>query len=105
MNTLRRIMRAKKVDVNQAEIVAEFRRLGWEVIDTHELGNGFSDIVCVRKLKESLNNLGGRTWDVRLIEIKNGNAPYSKAEVEFMEKYPGLVTTVRSIEDVKELFG
>jgi hypothetical protein len=92
-------MRAKKVDVNQAEIVAEFRRLGWEVIDTHELGKGFPDIIAVK------HDSFWDYWSIRFIEIKNGNAPYSPAEVEFMERYPGLVTTVRSIEDVKELFG
>jgi hypothetical protein len=102
MNTLRRIMRAKKVDVNQAEIVAEFRRLGWEVIDTHELGKGFPDILITFHWD---SKVGYSRWETILVEIKNGNTPYSKAEVEFMEKYPGLVTTVRSIEDVKELFG
>jgi hypothetical protein len=93
-------MRAKKVDENQAEIVAEFRRLGWKVIDTHELGKGFPDIFVVKEIM----GLPG-FWKKILVEIKNGNAPYSPAEVEFMERYPGLVTTVRSIEDVKELFG
>jgi hypothetical protein len=93
-------MRAKKVDENQAEIVAEFRRLGWEVIDTHELGKGFPDVIVVRdKWGES------GIFSIYLVEIKNGNAPYSPSEKEFMAKYPGLVTTVRSIEDVKELFG
>jgi hypothetical protein len=89
-------MRAKRVDENQAKIVAEFRRLGWEVIDTHDYGKGWPDLVVVKYYK---------VWIINLIEIKNGNAPYSPAEVEFMAKYPGLVTTVRSIGDVKELFG
>jgi hypothetical protein len=92
-------MRAKKVDVNQAEIVAEFRRLGWEVIDTHELGKGFPDVIVVR------DYFNVKDWKKYFVEIKNGNAPYSPAEVEFMEKYPGLVTTVRSIQDVVEKFG
>jgi hypothetical protein len=96
----------KKTDNNQKEIVAEFRRLGWEVIDTHCLGGGFPDVVVVME-----GFVGGETdyghyqYDIRLVEIKNGNAPYSKAEIEFIEKYPGLVTTVRSVEQVKELFG
>jgi hypothetical protein len=98
-------MRAKKVDENQDEIVAEFRRLGWEVIDTHELGKGFPDVIAIQRIKEHGMDSIGRTWDRRFIEIKNGNAPYSPAEVEFMARYPGLVTTVRSIDDVKELFG
>jgi hypothetical protein len=89
----------KKTDNNQKEIVAEFRRLGWEVIDTHCLGGGFPDVVIFKQgiLNQCLFH--------HFIEIKNGNAPYSPAEVEFMERYPGLVTTVRSTQDVKDLFG
>jgi hypothetical protein len=99
MNTLRRIMRAKKVDVNQAEIVAEFRRLGWEVIDTHELGKGFPDIIAYNITQHPSLALSA------FIEIKNGNAGYTDSEIKFMKNHPYLVTTVRSIEDVKELFG
>ena len=37
--------RDRKTDNNQHEIIAEFERLGWSVIDTHTLGKGFPDIV------------------------------------------------------------
>jgi hypothetical protein len=83
---------AKKVDANQSEIVAEFRRLGWEVFDSHCIGKGFPDLVVSK-------------WcgNVHLIEVKNGNADYTPDEIEFIEKFP--VTTIRHKEDVDVLFG
>ena len=95
--------RAKRVDNNQAEIVAEFRRLGYKVEDYSDCGKGRPDIMV---LYNSPNiNYEPRYYVKALVEIKNGNAPYTKAEIAFMERYPGLVTTVRSKEQVKELFG
>jgi hypothetical protein len=97
--------RAKRVDNNQAEIVAEFRRLGWEVIDYSDCGKGRPDILVATNTRLVNGDTGEYMWEVYPVEIKNGNAPYTKAELAFMERYPGLVTTVRSVEQVKELFG
>lgn len=74
-------MRAAKVDANQPEIVATFRKLGCEVAHTHMVGSGFPDIVV-------------RCGDiVRLVEIKDGAKPPSarkltKPEAKFHETWP-----------------
>jgi hypothetical protein len=92
-------MRAKKVDENQAEIVAEFRRLGWTVQDLHTHGGGVCDIMITKyTANESILDC-----PVHLIEIKSKSGRYTKSELDFILHFP--VITVRSIEDVKELFG
>ena len=97
--------RAKRVDNNQTEIVAEFRRLGLEVIDYSDCGKGRPDILVATNTRLMDGDTGEYMWEVFLVEIKNGNATYTKSEIAFMERYPGLVTTVRSVEQVKEIFG
>ena len=96
-------MNPKRIDSNTHEIKAAFEELGWAVIDTHEVGKGFPD--CVVAFVHFPISSEEPNYLVRLVEIKNGNAPYSKSEKEFMAKYPGLVKTVRSVEDVMEQFG
>jgi hypothetical protein len=91
-------MRAKRVDENQSEIVAEFRRLGWTVKDLHAFGGGVCDIM-ITKYTTDENILD---CPVHLIEIKSENGKYTEAEVDFILHFP--VTTVRSIEDVQKMF-
>lgn len=86
---------AKKIDSNTHEIKRAFEELGYEFIDTHEVGKGYPD-----------SNVRRPDWSfVMQVEIKNGNAPYTQDEIKYMIKHPGLVKTVRSVEDVKEMFG
>jgi len=95
-------MRAKKVDENQSEIVAEFRRLGWGVEITSSFGCGWPDLFVARVYTA---DDGTCSWEYHLVEIKSKTGKYTKAQEGFMHKFPGLAITVRSIEDVKELFG
>jgi hypothetical protein len=91
--------RAKKVDANQSEIVAEFRRLGWTVKDMHDFGRGMCDLM-ITKYTPYESIMDSRVY---LVEIKSEMGRWTKPEMEFVLHFP--VTTVRSIEDVKELFG
>ena len=85
--------RAAKVDDNQSKIVKAFRRMGWSVAPTHQLGKGFPDIVI------------GKSGVNLLIEIKDGDKVPSKRkltpdEEEFHAKWRGQIAIVESIDDV-----
>ena len=88
--------RAAKVDDNQPEIVAAFRRLGCVVFPTHQIGNGFPDIAvrCGKML--------------RLVEIKDGAKPKSaqkltEKEAAFHEQFTGCVDICASLDDVERM--
>lgn len=57
--------RIAKVDANQAEIVAALRKVGASVTPTHQIGNGFVDLV-----------VGFRSRNY-LFELKDGTKPPS----------------------------
>ncbi len=93
-------MRAKRVDVNQPEIVAALRAVpGVVVFHTHEVGKGFPDIVV--------------SWHGRqnyLFEIKDPNKPPSKrklteAEQKFHDTWPGQVDVIETAEEVLLIMG
>lgn len=84
---------AAKVDVNQKEIVAAFRKFGCSVLMLHTVGSGCPDIL-VAKCKRNI-----------LIEIKDGRKPLSaraltKDEQKFHESWRGDVRIVESLGDV-----
>lgn len=88
--------RAAKVDANQPEIVAAFRRLGCVVFPTHQIGNGFPDIAvrCGKML--------------RLVEIKDGAKPKSaqkltEKEAAFHDQFAGCVDICASLDDVDRM--
>jgi len=71
-------MYAKKVDVNQDEIVRALRKLGASVFPLHDVGRGCPDLLC---------GLHGATF---LVEVKRDKrATFTKAQVEFMLKWKG----------------
>ena len=85
--------RAAKVDRNQAEIVAAFRKFGCSVLPLHTVGSGCPDI-CVGLNKKSV-----------LVEIKDGSKPKSdreltKDEEKFHNEWRGSLFVVESLEDV-----
>lgn len=89
--------RAARIDDNQPEIVGEFRRLGWAVAHTHQVGKGFPDLVVAREDR------------IELIEIKDGNKPPSRQrltpdEQRFHEEWPAPIAIVTCIEDVRVRF-
>ena len=84
--------RAAKVDANQPEIVAAFRKLGWYVLIISQLKN-CCDIIVSKE---------GRTIAV---EIKDGtNIPseqkLSEGELKFKDEWQGEYKLIVSIDDV-----
>ena len=86
---------AKRVDKNQQEIVAEFRRLGFSVYITSHVGAGFPDLICGMNDKHTI-----------LVEIKSSDkAKFTDAQSEFMSKWTGgPVVRIDSIEGVHRLY-
>jgi Holliday junction resolvase len=84
-------MRAAKVDLNQAEIVAAFRKLGCCVMHMHTLGKGVPDILVARR---------GRLW---LVEVKGAKGKLTPDQEEFHAAWP--VHIVRSVDDAIKLMG
>lgn len=85
---------AKKVDKNQQEIVAEFRKLGFCVYITSHVGRGFPDILVGMEGKHTV-----------LVEIKSDEkAKFSEAQLDFMKNWTGgAVIRIDSIEGVHKL--
>lgn len=80
-------------DDNHAEIAQAFRRLGWTVHDTSQVGGGFPDLVVAN---------GGVNL---LVEVKDGAKPPSArkltpAEQEFHARWRGRVVVIKSVDDV-----
>lgn len=60
--------RAARVDRNHAEIREALRRAGVAVVDTHDLGKGFVDLVAVHR----------HTGHAVLLEVKDGSLSPSR---------------------------
>lgn len=87
--------RAAKVDRNQPEIVAEFRRLGWYVLIVSQLKNCCDIIVSKRGVTVA-------------IEIKDGEKPESAqqlsvGELKFQQEWQGDYAIVKNIEQVRTI--
>lgn len=78
---------AAKVDANQGEIVEAIRAAGYYVCDTHALGNGFPDLLCVNKHGQ-----------VILFEIKTPSGRLTHDELKFHHEFRGPLYIVRSAE-------
>ena len=87
--------RACKKDANQDEIADAFRRLGWDVIDTHEHAQytpGWPDLVAIRPDA------------VVPIEVKNKRGRLTEDEEVFAALHPDWAPViVRTVDDVVEL--
>ncbi|WP_372857659.1 hypothetical protein [Pseudoalteromonas sp.] len=89
--------RAAKVDDNQKEVVALFRKLGWTVLIISQLKN-CCDIIISKN---------GRTV---AIEIKDGSKPPSQrklsdGEIKFRDSWQGEYALIETQSDVIELNG
>ena len=81
----------KRVDANHAEIRDGLRDLGFYVFDSSMFGKGFPDLIVRGK---------GR---VILLEIKDGDAKLTDAEIKFHEMFSGLgVYIVRTLYEAIE---
>lgn len=84
-------MRVAKVDANQPEIVAAFRKCGFQVAHIHTVGKGVPDIIVAR----AGNNV--------LVEIKDGGKSLTDDEKRFHATWPGDLRIVRNVDDVLKI--
>jgi Holliday junction resolvase len=89
------MIRAARIDRNQPEIVAAFRKLGWSVL-------------IISQLKNCCDVIVSKNMITIAIEIKDGEKPLSKqklteGEVKFMESWQGRYEIVRSVDDVVKI--
>ena len=87
--------RAAKVDVNQPEIVAAFRRLGWSVL-------------IISQLKKCCDIFVAKGGVTIAVEIKDGDKPpsarkLSEGEQDFKDNWLGQWELIESVDDVIEL--
>lgn len=80
-------MRAKREDVNHAEIRDGLRKAGYYVWDMHDMGDGFPDLLCCTKVYSI----------AVLLEVKQPGEKLTPAQVEFHKKYPGPKAIVYSL--------
>lgn len=83
-------MRARKIDLNQREIVEAFRAMGCSVFITSSQGCGFPDIIC------------GRAGKNYLFEIKSKTGKLTPKEKAFFDIWNGQVKIIRTREEVFE---
>lgn len=86
-------MRAKRVDVNQKDIVHALRTLGATVVDLSGVGKGCPDLLI------GFNN---KTY---LIEIKRDKqAKFTPQQLQFYELWRGgIIARIESIDDAIDL--
>ena len=94
---------AKRVDANQADIVAALRARGWSVRVTSDIGKGFPDLTIMR--------LDDGWWRGHLIEVKDGAKPKSKRQLtpdeiemhDWLRAAGASVVVVETVADVEAL--
>ena len=86
-------MRAKRVDVNQKEIVAALRQLGFSVTDLSAVGKGCPDL------------LTGKNGVTYLLEIKRDNkAKFTPQQIEWQNAWNGgIFARIEKVDDILEL--
>lgn len=87
---------AAKTDRNQPESVHQLRMMGCDVLCTHQMGEGFPDLIA------AVN------WLNLLIEIKDGKKPPSarkltQQQVLFHRDWRGLKFIVKDSEEIADL--
>jgi hypothetical protein len=91
-------MRAKKVDLNQMEIVATLRKIGATVQSLASVGNGCPDLLV------------GYQGINYLMEVKDGDKVPSAQkltpdQVKWHIEWRGVVHIVRSVDDAFQVLG
>ena len=101
--------RACSKDANQDEIADVFRRLGWDVIDTHQFAQflpGWPDLVVIRGRLLTPASSGLLVWGsvVLGIEIKAPGGRLTVDELAFAMAHPEWAPiVVRTVDDVVRL--
>ncbi len=68
----------RRTDANHAEIAGALQAAGYYVFDTHCLGKGFPDLLCVSKSHIPV-----------LLEVKTDAGKLNARERQFFAEYPG----------------
>ncbi len=76
-----------KKDTNHDEVVGYLKSLFWTVRDTHDLGDGFPDVIASKP--------GANV----LCEIKSTTGELTGPEAEFLSTWPGPWRILRNLED------
>jgi hypothetical protein len=84
--------RAAKVDRNQPEIVAAFRRAGWSVQHLHGVGAGCPDL-CVAGKRAGVDVMA-------LVEVKMARGKLTPDQIAWRASWVGPAYIVRSVDDV-----
>lgn len=92
--------RHPKPDRNQAEIVRDFRDLGFEVLNISAICSYADIVVWGIDIKR-----GAATLVWKMFEIKTDDGELTDIEREFQAYRPGAVQTIRCIEDGLRAFG
>ena len=85
---------ARRVDANHGDIRDGLRQCGVYVIDTHELGGGFPDLVAWTPQ---------RGW--RLLEVKTLRGRLTPDEKALHDSCPGPIDVVRTLEQALQAMG
>lgn len=91
--------RARRIDANQPDVIATLRATGWSVVNTSQIGDGFSDLIAARR------------GVVVFVEVKDGAKPPSAQKLTPAEgRFRTLVEAagmpyriVRSVEEASQL--
>ena len=83
------LRRAARIDANQPELVAAFRKLGCTVLPLHTIGKGAPDVLIA---------IGGRT---ALAELKTPVGKLRQAQIDFIDGWKGIVFVVRDLAGVE----
>ena len=89
-------MSARRVDANQAEIVAVLRAAGCSVLDLHEVGADCPDLLVAAP--NGTTALGSRLLPGAnvLLEVKSARGRLEPGQVDFFGRWPGPKAVVRS---------
>jgi hypothetical protein len=78
-----------RTDANHQKIIDAFRQLGCTVKSTHQLGNGFPDLIV------------GIDYKTHLVEVKDQKGELTADQVAFIDLWRGSpVQVIRNVEGV-----
>lgn len=81
-------MTPKRTDANHSTIRDGLRAVGYQILDMHDVGRGFPDLLAVCK-----------TGQIVLLEVKTASGKLNAEETEFFDRFRGPARIVRSLED------
>ena len=84
--------RARRVDINQPNIVKRAKEDGWSVTHTYTLGAGFPDLFVSKCFKVARK----KVWAYFLVEIKQPGEKLTEPEIKWHALNKGCVEIIHS---------